>query len=48
MDVNIQQIRHNMISNNPNFTESELTAIHFERLCQMTEEFDLIEYNTRD
>ena len=48
MDVNIQEICHNIISNNPNATESELTTILFQKLSQMTKTFDLIEYNTRD
>ena len=48
MDVNIQEICHNIISNNPNATESELTTILFQKLSQMTKTFDLIEFNTRD
>ena len=36
MDANIQQICHNIISDNPNATESELTTILFQKLCQMT------------
>ena len=48
MDANIQEICHNIISNNPNATESELTTILFQKLSQMTKTFDLIEYNTRE
>ena len=48
MDANIQEICHDMISDNPNATESGLTTIIFQKLSQMTKTFDLIEYNTRD
>ena len=48
MDDNIQQICHNILSDNPNATESELTTILFQKLIQMTKVFDLIEHNTRD
>ena len=48
MDANIQQICLNIISDNPNTTESELTTIPFQKLSQMTKTFDLIKYDTRD
>ena len=48
MDANIQEICRNIISDNPNAIESELTTILFQKLSQMTKTFDLIEYNTRD
>ena len=48
MVANIQQICHNIISYNPNATESEFTTILFQKLSQMTKTFDLIEYNTRN
>ena len=48
MDANIQEICHNIISDNLNAIESELTTILFQKHSQMTKIFDLIEYNTRD
>ena len=40
MDANIQQICLNIISDNPNATESELTTTIFQKLSQMTRTFD--------
>ena len=48
MDANIQEICHNIISDNLNAIESELTTILFQKHSQMTKIFDRIEYNTRD
>ena len=48
MDANIQEICRNIISDNPNAIESELTTILFQKLSRMTKTFDLIEFNTRD
>ena len=48
MDANIQEISHDMISDNANATESGLTTILFQKLSQMTKTFDLIEYNTME
>ena len=48
INPNIQEICHNIISDNPNAIESELTTMLFQQQSQMTKTFDLIEYNTRD